>query len=511
MVNYFQTSKIFRHALAAVAPLAVVLLGACNSKDDPKEGIDYQAAQSVAVTKFAISPNARVMENLDSVYFSIDLEHRVIYNADSLPMGTRIDKLVPVITYPATVGSAEITMTGGTTRTGTVNYITNPSDSIDFTGNVSLKLTSIDGSLTASYRLKVNVHKCQGDSLMWDKEALAPLPSRNGSPKVQRTVSAGDKVYTLLQESNGGYTLSSCLDPNDNNWQKQALNLPFTPRVRSLNPVNSDLYILDTDNILHKSADGGNSWNSCNVEWINIIGEFNDTLLGISTLNGDPAFDIYPRPQGFQPYALPADFPIENFSNFNSFITKWAESAIGLFSGGDRNGLLNPHTWAYDGENWAKISDRPLPALQNAVIIPYFSYRKTTASWIQTEYSVWLCLGGELADGKINNTVYISYDNGVTWRPAEEHLQTPSFVHPGVSADYVIRSTPMQSDLNDSWKKAPASRRAPQLRLSYEIDGDNIDWECPYIYLFGGSADGTTTNDIIRRAVLARLTFTPLF
>ncbi|MDE6558760.1 MAG: hypothetical protein K2K29_02600, partial [Muribaculaceae bacterium] len=199
MVNYFQTSKIFRHALVAVAPLAVVLIGACNSKDDPKEGIDYQAAQSVAVTKFAISPNARVMENLDSVYFSIDLEHRVIYNADSLPMGTRIDKLVPVITYPATVGSAEITMTGGTTRTGTVNYITNPSDSIDFTGNVSLKLTSIDGSLTASYRLKVNVHKCQGDSLMWDKEALAPLPSRNGSPKVQRTVSAGDKVYTLLQ------------------------------------------------------------------------------------------------------------------------------------------------------------------------------------------------------------------------------------------------------------------------------------------------------------------------
>ncbi|MDE6811383.1 MAG: hypothetical protein K2J15_03440, partial [Muribaculaceae bacterium] len=210
-------------------------------------------------------------------------------------------------------------------------------------------------------------------------------------------------------------------------------------------------------------------------------------------------------------YPLPDEFPIEDMSNFNTFSTKWSDSAIGFFSGGARGDILNLHTWAYDGENWARISDNPLPSLRNAVIIPYFSYRKTNASWIQTEYSVWICLGGILADGRLNDTVYISYDNGVSWRKAEEHLQYPDFVHPGCEADCILRSTPMQADLNDSWKKIAPVHRSPQMRLAYSIDGDDIDWECPYIYLFGGISNGTDTNDIIRRAVLARLTFTPIF
>ncbi|MDE6810717.1 MAG: hypothetical protein K2J15_00020, partial [Muribaculaceae bacterium] len=302
MVNYFQTSKIFRKALTAVVLIIIACLGACNAKDEPKNTIDYQVAQNVAVTKFTLNPNARVMDNLDSVYFSIDLEHRVIYNADSLPMGTRIDKLVPLITYPSTVGSAEITMTGGTTRTGTVNYISNPSDSIDFTGDVRLKLTSVDGTVAATYRLKVNVHKCEGDSLMWDKEAVSSLPSRFGAPKAQRTVSAGQKVFTLIEENNGQYTLSSCNNPDNGNWDKKNLTFPFTPKLRSLSAVGSDLYILDDTGRLYISADSGASWSDCHTSWINIIGEFDNTLLGISAPGNTPTFDIYPRPQGFSPY-----------------------------------------------------------------------------------------------------------------------------------------------------------------------------------------------------------------
>ncbi|MDE6235658.1 MAG: hypothetical protein K2M56_07920 [Muribaculaceae bacterium] len=488
----------------------LALLGSCNSKDEP-EKIDEVLAPSVAVTKFSIQPNKDVMENLDSVYFSIDLEHRVIYNADSLPVGTKVDKLVPLIVYPAGVSSAEITMTDGQTRTGTVDYVTNPTDSIDFTGKVFLSLANADKSLVMTYQLKVNVHKWVGDSLMWDKEAVAPLPSRKASPRNQKTISTADRTLSLIEEADGSYTLSSCATPADKAWTRNELTLTFTPQVRTLTACGNTLYLLDTDGKLHSSADQGKQWTDCSVTWQNIIGGFNDELLGISGSKSAPEFDIYPRPGGFSPYALPSDFPTEGLSQFNTYSSKWAAEPIGFFIGGVRDGKTSYHTWAYDGDNWAKISNTPLPAMKDALILPYFSYMKTSTSWIQTEYSVWLCMGGILADGSVNKTLYISYDNGVNWRVASDQMQCPDFVKPGYSADAVIASTDMEADLNDSWKKIAPLRRVAQMRLSYEIEGDDISWKCPYIYLFGGFNDRDQLNDEIRRAVLARLTFTPIF
>lgn len=144
--------------------------------------------------------------------------------------------------------------------------------------------------------------------------------------------------------------------------------------------------------------------------------------------------------------------------------------------------------------------------------MPYFNYRKTTTSWIQTEYSVWLCLGGRLPDGSLNGTVYLSYDNGVNWAAAPQLLQLPKHISPGFEADAIIRSSSFNADLSAYWKSAKtADVPSGVRRVDYFIDGDNIDWECPYIYLFGGlNASGVLAPDI-RRAVLARLTYAPLF
>ncbi len=488
--------------------ICLLLLGACNAKDEP-EKIDTQIAPSVAVTKFSIKPNASVMSDLDSVFFSIDLDHKVIYNADSLPKGTKIDKLVPLITYPASVTRAEITMTGGETREGTVNYVSNPSDSIDFTGHVSLRLSNDDESVSMTYTLKVNVHKTVADSLMWDKEAVSALPSRMASPRDQKTVSVGKDIVSLIEEANSTFTLARCQNPAESSWSKEEVTFPFVPQVRSFSTDGTNLYILDSSKSLFKSTDGKN-WTAAGCEWIGIIGEFNGSLLGIMP-GPSPLFDIYPRPADFTPRALPDNFPTEDFSNFNSFSSKWSATPIGFFTGGSRAGTASNATWAYDGETWTIISDNPLPPLRNAVVVPYFSYLKTTTSWIQTEYSVWLCMGGTDASGNPNETLYISYDNGVNWAKAGDLMQYPDFIRSGYSADAIIRSIPRTASLDDNWRKIRASRHTPQMRLSYTIEGSQIDWECPYIYLFGGFGKDGKLNDEIRRAVLARLTFTPIF
>lgn len=489
----------------------LVSLGACNSKDEPKE-IDAHTAPSLAVTKFSINPNSNVMVGLDSVFFSIDLDHRVIYNADSLPMGTSVDKLVPLITYPSTVTKAEITMTGGKTRTGSVDYIANPSDSIDFTGKVALRLSTYDDSNSITYTLKVNVHQCVGDSLMWDREAVAPLPSRYAHPKAQKTIDCNDKIITLIEENDNSFTIASCKNPATNSWTKNATTIPAGSIINSLTHCNNLLYLLNQNGDLYSSSDEGNSWAlAASPGWSGIIGPFNNSLLGIKGPDASPTFDIYPRPADFTPRALPADFPTANASPFNIFSSEWSTSPIGFFTGGSRGDKTYGDTWAYDGENWAKISNNPLPPLKNAVIAPYFSYRQTNNAWIQTEFSVWLCMGGLLADGSVNPTLYISYDNGVNWRKASSLMQYPEFVRPGAMADAIISTSPMSSSLDATWQRIASAKRAPQMRLNYFVDGNDIDWECPYIYLFGGYDEQKKLNDEIRRAVLARLTFTPIF
>lgn len=486
------------------------IFGACNKKESEED--DYEPALSVAVKSFSISPNAKILDNLDSVYFSIDLDKGVIFNADSLPMGTAVNKLVPIITYPSTVEKAVITMSGGSTREGTVNYKDSPSDSIDFTGNVTLTLTATDASLSKTYRIKVNVHKTTPDSLMWDKVAISSLPSRAANPTAQKTLTFKDKVYSLIRETDNSLTLSNCNNPSDANWQKQQLNLSFNPDIRTLSASDDALYILSQEGSLFKSADGIN-WSDTGTDWINLIGGFGNSVLGLLSDGGVIKHDIYPRPAGYTPAAIPADFPTTGLSAFNSFSSKWAADPIGFFCGGSRDGKLSGASWAFDGNSWAKISNNALPALQEALILPYFNYRKTTTSWIQTEYSVWLCIGGRLADGSVNDIVYITYDNGVNWMKAESLLQLPKHITPGYAADAVICNTPLEADLDAYWKSVKAAGRPdyPSTRVEYFIDGSDVDWDCPYIYLFGGYDGAGKLNTSVMRAVLARLTYAPIF
>lgn len=487
---------------------AAIALGACNAEksDEPA----YEPALSVAVQGFSLTADSKVMANLDSVFFSIDLDHAVIFNADSLPVGTSINKLVPKITFPAAVSKAEIEMTGGTTRTGVVDYKTSPTDSIDFTGNVTLTLATEDGALSRTYTLKVNVHKMVADSLMWDNTALAPLPSAAPSPREQRTVDLNGKAYTLMQEADGSYTLAVSSDLAAASWTKTALSLPFAPQVRSLTATDSELYILDTDGTLYSSADG-RQWQTTGADWTTLIGAFGNAVLGVRQDAGRYYHDIWPRPASYAAVEIPADFPTEGLSNFNSFTSKWATDPIGQFTGGRRGGTVYGDTWAYDGANWAKISNTPLPAMQDVLVLPYFNYRQTTTSWVQTEFSVLLALGGRAQDGSIGRTVYLSYDNGVNWMEAGSLLQLPDYIQSFYQADAVIATSPMDASLDAAWQTRASRRPADVKRISYFVDGADVEWDCPYIYMFGGRMADGRLNPYVWRAVLARLTFAPLF
>ena len=478
----------------------IAAVTSCNSKTD-EIADDYVSTESVAVTNFRLNPNISIMKNLDSVYFSIDLAHGVIFNADSLPKGTRINKLIPKISYPSTVTSATLTMTGGTTREGTVNYLTNPSDTIDFTGKVTLELKA--GEISKTYVLKVNVHNVESDTLIWENLAVTnTLPSRMENPKSQKTVGNEGTTTSLIEERDGSFTLAVCKDLFEGTWNKEKIQPGFTPKVETFSHCEAGYYVLSTSSELYSSNDGRN-WNDCSMKWTNIIGGYENYVLGLETSGSNVSMVSYPA--GLSTSNLPAEFPISGFST--PIVTKsaWSSnSTLMIFGGKTASGAYSDGAWAFDGTTWANLADRPLPALDGVQVFPYYTYLRATAGG-EREIATMVALGGELADGTVNRDVYISYNNGLSWVKGAEYLQLPESIDLGSGGDVIVSTKGMEYNISNNWTAVNPRR------VKYEIDGDLVKWECPYIFIFGGYDTKGRLIEKVRCGVLRRLTFAPLF
>ncbi len=475
-----------------------VAMSSCNEKNNTDDE-EIIVMTNVAVTKFALKSNSEIMENLDSVYFSIDLDHGVIFNADSLPMGTKINKLVADITYSSLITEAKITMEDGDTRTGDIDYLKNPSDSIDFTGKVTLQLSY--GTMKKSYRLKVNVHKEKADSLIWDELKVRKLPSRMAAPRSQKSISYNDRAISLILENDGTYTFSTSTNLFDDQWTKKAISFDFVPDVRSLCATTEAIYLLSDSGTLYRSTDG-TAWDAVSQGWAQILGSYTDSAVGLKSGSDGLSYAQYPA-KNMSVAKADADFPVTGYSNLVTLVNKWTSSPVAFFVGGvKKDGALSNATWAFDGTNWIKLSEGGIPALKGASIIPYYNFRYTSSQITKTEFPVWMIVGGELADGSFNRDVYISYDNGVNWRKGDAFLQLPEAIPAMTECDNVVMTTRKMVNLSDAWTRSVSG--------SVEIVGDRLYWECPYIYLIGGLDKNGALCNTIWRGVLARLSFTPI-
>ena len=478
----------------------LTLISACNSKDDESSGA-YVSSESVAITGFKLSPNISIMKNLDSVYFSIDLEHGVVFNADSLPKGTKITKLIPKISYPSTVTAATITMSGGTNRVGTVDYYNSPNDTIDFTGKVTLELKA--GNISKTYLLKVNVHNVEADTIIWDNTAVAgTLPSRMPTPKAQKTVISDGSTVCLIEESDGSLTLSTSSDLFTGSWDKKAIEAGFSPDIDTFTATNGEFYMLSEEGNLYKSADA-EQWEDCGVQWSNIIGGYDNYLLGLIASGSDVSTVSYP--EGLTVANLPANFPAWGYSKPIVNKSAWASNPVLMIFGGESvSGDYCNGAWAFDGTKWTNLADRLLPAMYGVDVFPYYTYLSASTGG-EREISNLVAMGGRMADGSINRDVYISYNNGLSWVKGADYLQLPSVMEIGERCDIVTFDKPMEWDLSNNWKAI-----GPR-RIKYEIDGDMVKWNCPYIFIFGGYREDGSLIEDINCGVLRRLTFAPLF
>lgn len=504
------SKKLLLPFAGLLTSLSMLLTTACN--EDSSDTPYYVVPSSVAVNGFSIKPDSKVLTGLDSVFFSIDLERGLIFNADSLPKGTNVSALIPIISLPSSVAKATIVMDGGTHRTGEVDYLKNSSDSIDFTGRVALELTSSEGN-SRVYQVKVNVHTMEPDSLWWGNTAISRLPSRLANPRGQRTVPATDAgVASVIAESDGTYTFATCADPFGDVWSKRELSLPFIPDVRSFTCCGDSYYMLSDKGQLYVADASGLTYSNVGVEaaWDCIVGAYGTTLIGMAGTGTQRHFVSWP--EGAVAGSVPDGFPTDGFSSLMTVNSKWWDTPLGLLYGGtDVQGNVISAVWAFDGTSWADISNGGLPALSGAVMVPYFAYRRTDKSWVFNEYSVLMVLGGRDADGNLNRSMYVSYDNGVFWNKASDLMQMPEYIPGMYDLDAIVASTRMSGNFEPKgWTQTTTPDLPSWYKVNYVTDGYDVEWMCPYIYLYGGRDSAGHLYDTVWRGVIRRLTFMPL-
>lgn len=496
--------------LTAFALLASV---SCNSSDDAKDGEPISISANTLVSNFRLQKDDSIMALLDSVKFTVDVNRQVIYNADSLPKGTKITRLLADITFAASTSTGEIAISNATTMQDTTfAYTASSSDSIDFTGKVYLTVNAADGISTKRYELKVNVHQVESDSLYWDQLARRNLPANSMEVDDQKTVQQGSKIYCLAQ-SHGNFTLSVTEDPGAKSaWTVQSVDFGFTPDVSSLCATDDAFYILSTDKGLYRSEDGL-SWTATGRPFHSLIAGYGSKLLTVSSENGVYYTETY-TPAGTEAKtAIEKDFPVSGFSQPCAFTSGWGSALQIFIIGGVRqDGKPTGDFWGYDGNGWAKLSEKPVPARTGMTLVPYYNYMKNMSDY--AKFPVLLAMGGK-ADVPAHNKVYISYDNGIHWKLGDELLQLPEYIPDFYGAQaFVVNTTMTAARAAKGWQ--PVESRSLPFWLVKETGAASragqpvTSWDCPYIYIFGGySSDGTLQNNIWK-GVLNRLTFKPI-
>ena len=521
-----------RILLYIFAFLAFAMAGvSCNDDEEEQESsVATYTQSSTAITGFNLIENNDILANLDSIFFTIDLENARIYNADSLPKGTDISRMLVELSYPNCY-SVEVSISNAERMRDTTFAYSN-ADTIDFTGNVNIKVTALDYVTNRTYDVKVNVHQLESDSLQWGEVSYSTLPSMHGSVSEQKSVEYDGDVYCLMND-NGYYVLATADSPTDA-WTKQEVSFPFTPDVRSLTASDDALYILSADDgKLYASVDAVN-WTDCGTAWSCIIGGYGNRVLGVADNGGTYYYDEYPRRAGFASTAVDDGFPVSGMSNIAVYDNSWGSSPIAICMGGvTASSELVEYAWAYDGNVWSVLSNNGIGGHEGMSLLLYTTYSVNEDNWSATALPTLMAWGGRTADGELSNTMYVSRDMGVNWSVADTLLQLPAYIPAMYRADALVfasvrtDATAVRASAGTSmWRNMPSPEMPvwfntaipaalPQSVLATRSSGNGIspvtEWEVPYIYVFGGEDLQGNTHDTVWRGLLNRLSYKPIY
>lgn len=174
---------------------------------------------------------------------TIDQVGRRIFNCDSLPVFTHVDK----VTFTNFTCQGTATIKSLTTGNDTVFSTT---DSTDLRQPREITIHGFDGSSTMTYTMELRVHQEEGDSMRWQQQATA-TPAQGLDDL--RLMTRGDSL--LAWGSSEGNTVALwALRSSAGEWQKSAIG-ENAPLPASIVKKADTFYGLTATHVV-KSADG---------------------------------------------------------------------------------------------------------------------------------------------------------------------------------------------------------------------------------------------------------------
>lgn len=348
--------------------------------------------------------------------FTIDQLNRLIYNRDSLPMDadTLIDSIL-IKTFD---------VTGWITSGAPTDTVVNLSNYVDLTpamnndGGMTFKVHAADGMTTREYKLKVNVHRQDPDSLVWtDMQEKGEVFASVVNPDEQKAVILNGELLVYASHT-AAYKTSTA--PDRYQWSAFDVDgLPADTKLSTIVAHDDALYAVTASKKVFSSADGA-GWTevaTLGENVITLINGFSDRLSGIVELEGKHYFNICKDGANWEAatneagelilHEVPAGFPTESLCTTRSYTGNGQERV--LLVGMPLADAEETVPWfSLDGKDWGSLAntayDVHCPGMDNPVIT-YYGDR-------------FYCLGGEL------DAIYSSI-TGIAWHETETKFLLP--------------------------------------------------------------------------------------
>lgn len=303
--------------LTVIASLFAAAFMITSCLDD--NTVEYEYSSNASITAFSIGDIET--QYIDSIHygkdttlvatvtgtdypFVIDQGQRLIYNRDSLPVGTNVSKVVVSIT----ADTSWILMT--TQEDKDTTWVS--TDSLNFENPVKFKVVAYSGVVGPTYTVKINVHKQVPDSLQWTYIG-------NGldtTIEAQKAVTLNDRIYVFTRQTDGVSVTSTSINDGKNWTALEATDLPDGADYSSVMAWGDELYILVGEELYH-SADGI-GWTKVDTEIrlslliANVASEWNKKLYAVNAENRFvESMDGTTWTEGKE---VPAGFPLSNLS-----------------------------------------------------------------------------------------------------------------------------------------------------------------------------------------------------
>lgn len=247
---------------AILASLALVLtLAGCNSSDDESTTSSDCAITAVTMGTLSRTYTRHLSSGKDTTYtvtvpgsaypLHIDQINHRIFNTDSLPVGTKLDKIY-FTTFTAD-GTIAYRLESGRDTLFTTR------DTIDFTSPRIFTVYATDGSGSREYVITITAHNVDPNAYSWN--VCGAANSRLAGLEGIHMVASGGNLYLWGTENGSVVLLTRTASTKSSvEWEVSAVTGADNLQPSSVNVFGGVFYAID-DNGLVTSSDGA-AWTS---------------------------------------------------------------------------------------------------------------------------------------------------------------------------------------------------------------------------------------------------------